>query len=131
MTGRQGGDARLVAELAAGAAVADAAKAAGISEATAYRRLRDDGFRRQLDDARAEIVGRAVAMLTHASVEAVETLRGLLGSEMDFARLAAARAILDIGIRMREQLDLAARVAALEQQLGEEQPTKGARVWGA
>ena len=117
MTARKGGDAVLVAELAGGAAVADAARAAGMSEATAYRRLRDEGFKRRVDEARAEILARAVAMLTHASVRAVATLEGLLDSELDFARLAAARAILDVGIRMREQLDLAERLAALERQL--------------
>jgi hypothetical protein len=122
VTGRQGGDARLVAELAGGATVVDAARGAGMSEATAYRRLRDDGFKRRIDEARAEILTRAVARLTHASMRAVETLEGLLDSEMDFCRLAAARSILDIGIRMREQLDISERLAALEQQLEARKP---------
>ena len=117
MTVRKGGDAVLAAELAGGATVADAARAAGLSEATAYRRLRDEGFKRQVEEARSEIVGRAVAKLTGASVRAVETLEALLDSEMDFARLGAARAILDVGIRMREQHDLAARLDELERQL--------------
>ena len=115
MTGRAGGDARFVAELAGGATVAAAAMAAGMSEATAYRRLRDDGVKRQVAAARAEMLSRAVARLTSASVEAVEALRGLLGSDMDFARLGAARTILEVGLKYREQLDLAERVAALEQ----------------
>ena len=115
MTGRVGGDARLVAELAGGATVAEAARTAGMSEATAYRRLREDGVKRQVAEARSEMLSRAVSRLTSASVEAVEALRGLLGSEMDFARLGAARAILELGCRLREQLDLAERVAALEQ----------------
>lgn len=111
---RRRGDAAFIAGLAAGSSVIAAAERAGISEATAHRRLRDPSFRRQLDEARAEIVARAVAALTAASVEAVQALRALLHSDLDFARLAAARAILELGVRMREQHDLTERVAALE-----------------
>ena len=115
MTGCSRGDARLVTELAAGATVADAARAAGVSERTVYRRLGDADFKRQIGEARAEILARAVARLTSASVRAVEALEGLLDSDMDFARLGAARSILEIGMKLREQLDLAERVEALEQ----------------
>jgi hypothetical protein len=117
MTVRKGGDAVLAAELAGGTAVADAARAAGMSEATAYRRLRDDGFKRQVDEARGEILTRAVARLTSASVKAVETLEGLLTDDMAFARLSAARAILELGCKLREQTELAARLDALEREL--------------
>ena len=119
MTARSGGEAPLIAALAGGASVADAAKLAGVSEATVFRRLRDDGFKQQVAEARAEMLSRAVAMLTSASVEAVETLRSLLGSPLDFARLSAARTILEVGSKYREQLDLAERVASLEAQLAE------------
>ena len=118
--GRAHADAALVAALAAGRTAQDAAREAGVSERTVYRRLDDPAFKRQVDEARAEMLARAVAMLTSASVEAVETLRGLLGSPMDFARLAAARAILEVGHKYREQLDLAERVAALEERLGKD-----------
>lgn len=111
---KRGGEGHLVAALANGASVPAAARQAGLSEATVYRRLREEPFRQQIEDARAEIVKRAVARLTIASVEAVETLRALLRSDLDFARLAAARSILELGRRMREQSDLADRVTALE-----------------
>lgn len=119
MTGRQGGDARLVAELAGGATVAAAAQAASMSEATAYRRLRSPEFKRQVDEARAAALTRAVARLTSASVRAVETLEALLSDDMAFARLSAARSILEIGCKLREQLDIAERLSALERQLEE------------
>jgi hypothetical protein len=92
----------------------DAAKQAGISETTAHRRLREPAIRQAVDAARAEIVSRAVATLSAAAIEAAETLRGLLSSDMDFARLAAARAILELGVKLREQHELSERVAAVE-----------------
>ena len=115
--GKRGADAPIVAALAAGASVPAAAKAGGVSEATVYRRLREPAFRQRVDEARAEIVARAVAKLSAASTEAADTLRRLLYSPMDFARLAAARSILELGVKLREDQDLAERVAALEAQL--------------
>ena len=125
MTARKGGDAVLVAELAGGATVADAARAAGLSESTAYRRLRDDRFKRRVAEARAEMLRRAVAKLTGASVKAVETLEALLTDDMAFARLSAARSILELGGKLREQLDLAERVAVLEERFGSDDPQGG------
>jgi hypothetical protein len=113
-----------VLALAHGASVEAAAKAAGISRATVYRRLKEPAFRKQVDDARAEIVSRAVARLSSTSVEAADALRRLLYSDMDFARLAAARAILELGAKLREQHDLLSRIEALEEQL-----TKGDPAW--
>ena len=67
----EGSDARLVAELARGATVADAARAAGLSEATAYRRLRSTDFKQQIEAARAELLGRMVSGF-HATVKCRE-----------------------------------------------------------
>jgi hypothetical protein len=44
---------------------------------------------------------------------------------MAFARLSAARSILELGGKMREQLDLAERVAALEERFGSDDPQGG------
>jgi transposase len=124
VTVRKGGDAAFIAARAAGASVAAAARAAGVSERTAYRWLEDGDIRTRLDAARAEIVARAVDKLSAASVEAADTLRRLLYSDMDFARLAAARTILELGAKLREQQDLVSRIEALEEQL-----TKGDPAW--
>jgi hypothetical protein len=99
---RRRGDAAFIAALAAGASVVAAARQGGISEATAHRRLKEPAIRKAVDDARAEILSRAVAKLTASSTEAAETLRRLLYSDMDFARLAAARSILELGSKLRE-----------------------------
>jgi hypothetical protein len=116
--GRSGGDAVLVAALAA-----------GVSERTVRRRLDEPVFKRQVDDARAEMLAQATARLTGAALEAVEALRALLGSDLNFARLGAARAILEVGAKYREQLDLAERVAALEERLTAPSASRGGSLW--
>ncbi len=118
---RRNADAALVAALAGGATVRDAAAEAGIGEATAHRRLKEPAFRKWVDDARAEVIAGAVARLGAASTKAVATLEGLLAADSEAVKLGAARAILDAALKWREHQDLTERVAALEAQLAPEQ----------
>lgn len=118
MTENEGKITPLVVALAHGASVTSAAKSAGVSEATCYRRLQEPAFRRLVDDARSEIVKRAIAKLSAASTEAADTLRRLLYCRSDSTRLAAARTILELGAKLREHEDLTARVRALEERAG-------------
>ena len=70
----------LIAALAAGVTYDAAAAQAGVSERTVRRRLDDPEFCRQVNDARHEVVARAVAQLSAASTEAVEALRDRRGA---------------------------------------------------
>ena len=117
---RRNADAPLVAALAGGATVRDAAVEVGIGEATAHRRLKEPEFRKRVDDARAELIAAAVARLGAASTRAVATLEGLLAADSEAVRLGAAKAILDAALRWREHQDLTERVRALEEQLGQD-----------
>src|SRR6186997_3014539 len=86
----QEGDEPLLTALACGATVEAAAAKAGMSRATAYRRLQDPSLRLRLKELRSEMVSRATALLTAASSEAVKTLLLLLGSaHSSTARLGA------------------------------------------
>jgi hypothetical protein len=114
--GRKTGDEGLVIALAGGASVREAAEASGLSERTIYRRLEDPAFRQQVQDVRGEFVRQAVGRLAAASTEAVATLRALLNADGESARLGAARSILELGSKLRESLELEARIAALEAQ---------------
>jgi hypothetical protein len=117
--GRRGADDRLLQILACGATVAAAAAQAGVSEATAYRRLAEPGFRRRLQALRADMVQRTAGTLTAAANEAVRTLLELLkGAAPPAARLGAARAVLELGMKVRETAELEQRLAALEEQVG-------------
>jgi hypothetical protein len=112
VTGR--GEALLVAALARGATQDQAALEARVSRSTVTRRLREDAFRRQVSEARSELVSRAVGQLADASAEAATTLRELLSADADTVKLGAAKAILETGGRLREQGEIEERLAALE-----------------
>jgi transposase len=110
-------DGPLVAALAGGLSVRAAAKKAGLAERTAYRRLDDPNFRRDVDQARREIITRATAKLAASSTKAADTLRRLLGSKDERVRLSAARWTLRLLTHMLDHEELSDRVAALENKL--------------
>ena len=68
------GDDALAAAVAAGTSIKDAARAAGVSERTAYRRQHDPDFRRRVAEIRSRFLSDAVGRLAAASTEAVSTL---------------------------------------------------------
>jgi DNA-binding MurR/RpiR family transcriptional regulator len=116
--GRRSADERLLTLLACGMTVEAAAQQAGVGPATVYRRLRDPGFRQRLQRVRADFVQRTAGTMTAAATEAVRTLLELQKAPSPPAvRLGAARAVLEIGMKVREAADLEERLAALEERL--------------
>lgn len=110
-------DALLMA-LACGASVDQAARQCGLSSRTIYRRLAEGDFRR-LQTLRSDMVSRTAGTLTAAATEAVRTLLELLKRPAtDAVRLGAARAVLEIGMKVREVTDLQEQLAELEQRVG-------------
>jgi hypothetical protein len=119
--GKRIADQRLLLVLACGATVESAARQAGVSESTVYRRLDDHGFRRQLQALRADMVQRAAGTLTAAANEAVRALVELLkGTSTPSTRLGAARAVLELGMKVREVAELEVRLAAIEERFDAE-----------
>jgi hypothetical protein len=118
--GRSRADDALVLGLAAGLTVAAAAKRAKVSERTAYRRLADSAFSRLLVEARAAMLDRALGRLAESAARAAATLRRLLRNGPGNVQVAAARAILTLGIKLQESVGLEARIRALEEQDKEE-----------
>jgi hypothetical protein len=115
---RRADDALLMA-LVCGATVEVAARNVGLGVATVYRRLQEQRFKARLQHMRSEMVQRAAGMLTASAMEAVKTLLSLQEHTVTAAvRLGAARTILEMGIKLRENADLEERLAALERQLG-------------
>jgi AcrR family transcriptional regulator len=116
--GRKNADQALAMALACGATIEASARSAGVSDTTAYRRLKDPEFCKLLEKTRADLVERTMGMLTGAAGEAVKTLLILMRENTPPAvRLGAVRACLEIGMKLREAHDLQARIAALEAQL--------------
>jgi hypothetical protein len=124
--GRKNADAALVAGLAAGLTVAGAAAKAGVSEATAYRRLQQPEFVAAVDKARDDMVERAVGVASDGLVAAAATLRKLLTADKDAIKLQAARALLELAPKLKDFADLSREVAALKQDV-EALKRRGAR----
>lgn len=116
--GRQQADEALALALACGATVEGAARKAGVGERTVYRRLADPQFQQRLRALRGDMVRRAADLLTAASAEAVRTLLALQEPATPAqVRLSAAKAILELGLQLRETGELTERITALEEAL--------------
>jgi hypothetical protein len=120
-------DHTLLLVLACGATVEQAAKQAHLSERTVYRRLADPAFKARLQQMRFDMVQRTSGTLTASGSEAVKTLLALMQPTVPpNVRLGASRAILELGIKVREISDLDRRLADVESQfgnLGQSDPT--------
>src|SRR5690349_19167317 len=112
--GKRGADEVLAAALAAGKTVEQAAAAAGMSRRTATRRLANPDFRERIKLARGVMVERAMGSMTDSMTEAADVLRKLLKAKGESIRLGACRAMLEYGVKLRESVELEARLAALE-----------------
>jgi hypothetical protein len=114
----------LLMALACGATIENAAAKAGVGKSTVNRRLDDPVFTRRLQEMKSAMVARTASMLTAAATEAVKTLLELQNPNSPAAvRLNAAKAIIELGSKLRETCELQDRISALEQQLaGESDP---------
>jgi AcrR family transcriptional regulator len=110
---------KIIIALASGATIRAAARKAGVSQRTVYRRLQDPEARTQLADARKQFVERALSHLTRGTVEAAIVLRRLLRSKVEKNRLYAARAIIELGSKLHDKEELQERFAELEKQIAE------------
>ena len=102
--------------LVCGASIDTAARKAGMSRRTAYRRLNDPRFMKRLQAARAEVAKRTSALLSAGSLEATKALMELISASSPPAtRLGAARAIIELAAKLRESVEIEERLQALEE----------------
>jgi hypothetical protein len=105
----------LVTALAKGATVAQAARQAGLSERTVYRRRLQPEFQARITAVQTETLERVVSILTTAAEQAIHSMVSLQSSSTPaHVRRAAARDILANGVRYREAVELEKRLVALE-----------------
>lgn len=113
LTARQS---RFLVALLESSTVREAARLAGVSETTAWRYLADSGVKRELAQRTDGLITQTSAGVCADMAEA----RGALVAVMRdpeapcSARVTAARAILDAGMRLYELMTLAGRVSAIE-----------------
>ncbi len=99
---------------ARGSSIRAAAKAAKCSERTASRLLNEPAFQQRVAGLRAELVRRAVGVLSDAATAAAVTLKKLLRGDAESTRLSAAKGIIELSIKLTEFAELNKRVEALE-----------------
>src|SRR5262245_61449556 len=105
-----------VAQLICHATVEEAASAAKISSATAWRYLRDPSVLSRVREACRSTMDQAKALLQAASVEAVQCLRQILrDAKNESVQISAAKIILEMGLRAIELGDIDERLDKLEQ----------------
>ena len=105
--------------------IAEAAKTAGISEATLWRWLKDEEFSKSYREAKRRAVEQAVSRLQQLSGEASDTLGHVMASPVVRAntRVTAARVVLEMAVKAVETEDLAARIEKLEHLIESEKTT--------
>lgn len=101
--------------------ISEAAKCAGIGEATLWRWLQTPEFQDQYREAKRQAVSQAISRLQRATSKAVDTLESIMGdaASPSSSRVAAAKTVLEMALKAVELEDLAARIEALEKTLPE------------
>lgn len=96
-----------------------AAAGCGVAKATIYRRMQEPAFKEEYTRRRRQLVEAACGALQGRIGEAVEALAEIMndGSAGKMARVQAARAVLEFGIKCTELLDIMPRIEALEASL--------------
>jgi hypothetical protein len=84
---------------------------------TINRRKQDREFRRRVTETRDEMFASAAGQLAFAASGAVLTLVELLVKGTPTVRLQAARSILEFGSKLRDQVEMEARLAEVESRM--------------
>ena len=107
----------LIAELIQQPTIREAAKAANLGEATAYRWLKNPTFQRGYRTARQQIVELSISQIQKASTEAVDVLREILhdNTAPTSSRVSASKIILELSLKGLEITDILGRLDSLEQ----------------
>jgi hypothetical protein len=123
--GTPAGEDELILALAAGATVRQAAQQAGMGERTVYRRLAGVEFRRAVKEARERMFDAAVGQLAGLVGQATETLARLMESDKPSEALGAAKAVLELGPRLRRATEIEERICGFEDDDDWNEPSAG------
>jgi len=110
-------DATIISALLENPTIDAAAKACGITRQTIHNRLADPDFKREYSAMRRKVVEASCGALQGRIGEAAETLAEIMndGKASKMARVLAAKAILEYGLKTVETLDILPRLEALEE----------------
>lgn len=107
---------KAIAALLNHSSIPEAAKSIGIGERTLFRWLKLDPFKSAYREARQEVVSQAIARIQAGMARAVTTLKAVMKNEdaPASARVSAAKAMLDMGLKVVEIENLEARIDEIE-----------------
>lgn len=103
----------LALALASGLTARDACGRAGVAERTARTWQADPTFSGRVRQLRTDLFSEAVGRLAGQAAAAADALAALLKNKDPKVRLAAAKALLDLGPQLHEHVELAAAVDEL------------------
>lgn len=104
----------LAFELASGTSVADAAEKFGVSRKTIYRQLKKPEFQHLVNRLRGQMVAGAMGRMAQSMSRAADSLGSLVDSDNPHIRVRASRAIISLGMKLREAVELSDRIDKLE-----------------
>ena len=110
---------KILAGLLSKPTIKEAAKAAGVSEATVFRALRNDAFSKLYRAGRREVTHHTVMRLQADSAQAAKVLREIVDDKQAPAsvRVSAARIVIEQAFKGAEVYDLSERLADVEASL--------------
>src|SRR5262245_22282330 len=116
---RRDKDELIAANLAVGKSYADAGKAAGVSERTVQVRMTEPGFRALVKGFQDRAIAQTLGTLSRTSHPAAVVLGAILASADEKVRLAAAKAVIELTLKVRDQTDTVAELAEIRRMLKE------------
>ncbi len=113
-------DEKILTALLTSGTVAETERITGISRSTIYKRLADAEFRAEYDSRRQTVLSEACNTLQATLTNAVNTVKEIAENEnaAPQIRLNACGMLLQNCLRYVEQIDILARIEALEKQGG-------------
>jgi|GEM_PF-3581576 len=108
-----------ITSLATGQSVKIASEKSGIPYRTLHRRWSDENFKREISEARRQLIESSLGKLVDSTGDAVDALRRLLKSNNENVRLNSCKIILGTMMQLRTQIEFDARISTLEVYLGD------------
>ncbi len=102
--------------LASGVTITSAAEQTQVCRKTVQRKLADPEFRKLVSDLRRQMFTDALGRMAEHATRAADALGTLVDGDDPALRLRAARAVLSLGLRLNDAVDVSERMDELERQ---------------
>ena len=112
--GAENKDVLLAVAIASGTSASEASRQLDIPLRTVQRRMADPDFRRFVTALRDQMLERALGRVTDNMTRAADALASRLDDPNPAIGIRAARALLTLGLRLHDAVDLTERVRRLE-----------------